>query len=106
MSVISIVVGFLQPRIDQYFERIAKIISGKQTSSRVRFMLRDVVELRENHWVPRRDENNPKTIAQIHKEAHEEKVEKAVLAHRLVQESHHQQQQQGGGRRGRGQYIK
>lgn len=33
-------------------------------------MLRDVVDLRKNKWVPRREENyNPKTIDQIHKEA-------------------------------------
>ena len=38
-------------------------------------MLRDVVELRENKWVPRGEEHyNPKTINQIHKEAHLEKM--------------------------------
>ncbi len=39
-------------------------------------MLRDVVDLRQNKWVPRREENyNPKTIDQIHKEAQMEKVQ-------------------------------
>ena len=41
-------------------------------------MLRDVVELRDNKWVPRREEHcNPidyKTIDQIHKEAQMEKM--------------------------------
>ena len=38
-------------------------------------MLRDVVDLRQNKWAPRREENyNPKTIDQIHKEAQLEKV--------------------------------
>lgn len=37
-------------------------------------MLRDVVDLRKNSWVPRREENyNPKTIDQIHKEAQMER---------------------------------
>lgn len=32
-------------------------------------MMQDIVDLRENDWVPRREDNNPKTIDQIHKEA-------------------------------------
>ena len=47
-------------------------------------MLRDVVELRDNNWVPRREENyNPKTIDQIHKEAEMEKKEEKRLAAQL-----------------------
>ena len=37
-------------------------------------MLRDVVELRENKWVPRREEfYNPKTIHPIYKKARKHK---------------------------------
>ncbi len=36
----------LQPRMDQYFQQMDKIIKQKKTSSRVRFMLQDVIELR------------------------------------------------------------
>lgn len=44
-------------------------------------MLRDVVELRENKWVHRREEQyNPKTIDQIHKEHQEEKIKEQRLA--------------------------
>ena len=44
-------------------------------------MLRDVVELRDNKWVPCREDNyNPKTIDQIHKEAQMEKMQKQRLA--------------------------
>ena len=32
-------------------------------------MMQDIVDLRNNNWVPRREDNNPKTIDQIHKEA-------------------------------------
>jgi translation initiation factor 4G len=47
-------------------------------------MLRDVVDLRENQWIPRRDENyNAKTIDQIHKEAQMEKIQKRRLAAQL-----------------------
>ena len=56
--------------MEQYFDEINKIILGKKTSLKVSFMLRDVVDLRKNKWVPRHEENfNPKTIDQIHKEA-------------------------------------
>ena len=32
-------------------------------------MMQDIVDLRNNNWVPRREDNNPKTIDQIRKEA-------------------------------------
>ncbi|XP_067051016.1 eukaryotic translation initiation factor 4 gamma 1-like [Acropora muricata] len=58
-----------KPRVDQYFTQINKIISAKITSSRVRRMMQDIVDLRNNNWVPLREDNNPKTIDQIRKEA-------------------------------------
>ena len=75
--------------MDQYFQQMVKIIRGKKVSSRTRFMLQDVVDLRENNWVPRRDDSGPKTIDQIHKEAklQEQQIElnlqKAARAKRL-----------------------
>jgi len=55
---------------DRYFTRIKSIIDEKKTSSRVRFMLQDLTELRANKWVnKRRKEAGPKTIDDIHKEA-------------------------------------
>ena len=41
-------------------------------------MLQEVQDLRKMNWVPRRQDNNPKTIYQIHKEAAEE-AKKAKL---------------------------
>ena len=35
---------------------------------RVHFMLMDVVELRKCNWIPQKEDGNPKTIDQIHKE--------------------------------------
>uniref|UniRef100_A0A3Q2TVJ6 Eukaryotic translation initiation factor 4 gamma, 1a n=1 Tax=Fundulus heteroclitus TaxID=8078 RepID=A0A3Q2TVJ6_FUNHE len=58
-----------KPRMDQYFAQMDKIIKEKKTSSRIRFMLQDVLDLRRNNWVPRRGDQGPKTIDQIHKEA-------------------------------------
>ncbi|KAL6472010.1 hypothetical protein MHYP_G00206600 [Metynnis hypsauchen] len=58
-----------KPRMDQYFTQMEKIIKERKTSSRIRFMLQDVIDLRRNNWVPRRGDQGPKTIEQIHKEA-------------------------------------
>ncbi|XP_064157770.1 eukaryotic translation initiation factor 4 gamma 1-like isoform X4 [Anguilla rostrata] len=58
-----------KPRMDQYFHQMEKIIKERKTSSRIRFMLQDVLDLRRNTWVPRRGDQGPKTIDQIHKEA-------------------------------------
>ncbi|KAI5098581.1 eukaryotic translation initiation factor 4 gamma 1, partial [Silurus meridionalis] len=58
-----------KPRMDQYFHQMEKIIKERKTSSRIRFMLQDVIDLRRNNWVPRRGDQGPKTIEQIHKDA-------------------------------------
>ncbi|KAK3105045.1 hypothetical protein FSP39_015996 [Pinctada imbricata] len=85
-----------KPRMDQYFNQMEKIVSEKKTSSRVRFMLQDVIELRLNKWIPRRDENNPKTLDQIHKEAQREEQERQIF----LQQAQQQQKVQGGSRGG------
>lgn len=38
--------SFLQPRMDQYFNQMEKIVKERKTSSRIRFMLQDVIDLR------------------------------------------------------------
>jgi len=45
-----------------------KELSDKEgLSSRIRFMCKDLLEMRENGWNARREEEKAKTIAQIHK---------------------------------------
>lgn len=54
-----------------HFQTMQQIASDKKQSkisSRVRFMLMDVIELRKNKWVPRRSDSNPKKMGQIQKE--------------------------------------
>ncbi|KAM3615524.1 uncharacterized protein V6R79_003497 [Siganus canaliculatus] len=75
-----------KPRMDQYFNQMEKIIKERKTTSRIRFMLQDVLDLRWNNWVPRRGDQGPKTIDQIHKEAEMEehreqmKVQQALVS--------------------------
>lgn len=35
-----------QPRMDQYFTQMEKIVKERKTSSRIRFMLQDIIDLR------------------------------------------------------------
>ena len=60
-------------KIHTYFTRLNDIIKKGKISPRVRFALQDVVDLRENKWVPRQQRDSQvKTIDQIHREAHDE----------------------------------
>ncbi|XP_073776641.1 eukaryotic translation initiation factor 4 gamma 1a isoform X8 [Danio rerio] len=87
-----------KPRMDQYFHQMEKIIKEKKTSSRIRFMLQDVLDLRKNNWVPRRGDQGPKTIDQIHKEAElEEHREQIKVQQQLLSKKDSSQ-----GRGGRG----
>lgn len=56
-------------------------------------MMQDIVDLRGNDWVPRREDNNPKTIDQIHKEA----AEKAKKTQIMIQMAKQQEKKVRGG---------
>ncbi|KAF3848144.1 hypothetical protein F7725_021172 [Dissostichus mawsoni] len=74
-----------KPRMDQYFNQMENIIKDRTTSSRIRFMLQDVLDLRRSSWVPRRGEQGPKTIEQIHKDAKlEEQREQMKVQHAFI----------------------
>ncbi|XP_018054816.1 PREDICTED: eukaryotic translation initiation factor 4 gamma 3 isoform X2 [Atta colombica] len=67
--------------MQEYFNRMQEIVARKghsKISSRIRFMLQDVIDLRANKWIPRRNDNNPKTIDQIQKEAESERLDMQV----------------------------
>ncbi|XP_066527180.1 eukaryotic translation initiation factor 4 gamma 3 isoform X2 [Hoplias malabaricus] len=73
-----------KPRMDQYFNQMEKIVKERKTSSRIRFMLQDVIDLRLHNWVSRRAEQGPKTIEQIHKEAKIEEQEEQRKVHQQL----------------------
>ncbi|TKW40253.1 hypothetical protein SEVIR_1G233800v4 [Setaria viridis] len=54
---------------DVYFNRLKELTSNTQLAVRLRFMVRDVLDLRSNNWVPRREEIKAKKISEIHTEA-------------------------------------
>uniref|UniRef100_A0A673C9Y2 Eukaryotic translation initiation factor 4 gamma 1-like n=1 Tax=Sphaeramia orbicularis TaxID=375764 RepID=A0A673C9Y2_9TELE len=86
-----------KPRMDQYFNQMDKIIKERKTSSRIRFMLQDVLDLRKSNWVPRRGDQGPKTIDQIHKEAEMEEHREQIK----VQQQLLSKKEGGGGGGGR-----
>lgn len=60
--------------MDVYFTRIKELAKTSNVSSRMQFMLQDVVELRTNGWVTRNQVAAPATIAQVHEAAAKEKA--------------------------------
>uniref|UniRef100_A0A672GE40 W2 domain-containing protein n=1 Tax=Salarias fasciatus TaxID=181472 RepID=A0A672GE40_SALFA len=64
--------------MDQMFNQMTTLIEERQTSTRIRFMLQDVVALKEKNWVPRKADQGPKTIVQVHKEAEMEQQEEQL----------------------------
>ncbi|CAB4483243.1 unnamed protein product [Rhizophagus irregularis] len=65
--------------MESYFDRMEEISKLPNLSSRIKFMLMDVMDLRSNAWKPRRDINAPKTIAEIHEDAAKQKEEAEYL---------------------------
>ncbi|KAI8142539.1 armadillo-type protein [Fennellomyces sp. T-0311] len=62
--------------MDAYFERMKEMMESPNLSSRVKFMIMDLFDLRKNKWVSRRgNQPAPTTIAQVHQQAQKAKTE-------------------------------
>ncbi len=57
--------------MNQYFGRMRSLMNNKDLPARIRFLLQDTLDLRENNWVPSKAfiDNGPKTINQIRQDA-------------------------------------
>ncbi|KAJ9550895.1 hypothetical protein OSB04_014940 [Centaurea solstitialis] len=77
---------------DAYFIRLKELSTDPRLAPRIRFMVRDSLDLRSNNWVPRREEVKFKTITEIHNE-----VEKHIRNKRLVGGTGAQGKLTGGG---------
>ncbi|CAN0036883.1 unnamed protein product, partial [Hapterophycus canaliculatus] len=58
--------------VKELFRLMDKIANNKNINSRMRFMIRDLEELRKHNWVPRRKQDKAKTLDDIRKEAEAE----------------------------------
>jgi translation initiation factor 4G len=66
--------------VNGFFSKLSNILKKKdKLCSRIRFMIQDLVDLRQNNWVPRRKDINLKTMTQIAKEAENEQLQSNML---------------------------
>ncbi|XP_022147112.1 eukaryotic translation initiation factor 4G-like isoform X2 [Momordica charantia] len=59
--------------MDAYFEMMTELSNNMKLSSRVRFMLKDAIDLRKNKWQQRRKIEGPKKIDEVHRDAVQER---------------------------------
>eukprot|EP00094_Tigriopus_californicus_P009065 TCALIF_08738-PA protein Name:"Similar to Eif4g2 Eukaryotic translation initiation factor 4 gamma 2 (Mus musculus)" AED:0.08 eAED:0.04 QI:597/0.5/0.2/0.8/1/0.8/5/650/1211 len=60
-------------RMDQYFERLQQVTDNEQMPTRIRFLVRDLLEIRMNKWMTRRvgkTPEGPRTIQQVREDAY------------------------------------
>lgn len=58
-----------KPRLDAAFATLQSVAADRAYPSRVRFIARDVIELRAQRWVPRREAFTAKKLDEVHAEA-------------------------------------
>lgn len=51
--------------MDQYFGQIEKYSKNPEISSRIKFMLLDVIDLRKDNWIPRQRESLHRSVADV-----------------------------------------
>ncbi|KDQ50870.1 hypothetical protein JAAARDRAFT_41657 [Jaapia argillacea MUCL 33604] len=82
--------------MDIYFTRMRELVKNPKVSSRMTYMLQDLVELRERKWIPRSQLAAPSTISQVHEHAARDKAN----AERQNHERQMASMSRGGSRRG------
>ncbi|KAK9051484.1 hypothetical protein SSX86_028111 [Deinandra increscens subsp. villosa] len=60
--------------MDAYFDMMFRLSNNMALSSRVRFMLKDAIDLRKNKWQQRRKVEGPKKIDEVHRDAAQERL--------------------------------
>ncbi|KAL8249352.1 hypothetical protein R6Q59_006220 [Mikania micrantha] len=60
--------------MDAYFVNMLQLSNNMKLSSRVRFMLKDAIDLRKNKWQQRRKVEGPKKIEEVHRDAAQERL--------------------------------
>ncbi|KAL2511552.1 Eukaryotic translation initiation factor 4G [Abeliophyllum distichum] len=63
--------------MDAYFDIMAQFSNNMKLSPRVRFMLKDSIDLRKNKWQQRRKVEGPKKIDEVHRDAAQERQAQA-----------------------------
>lgn len=77
--------------IDYYFNVLLDLSKDKRVPARIRFMIQDLVDQRDNNWKVRREEAGAKTIAEIHKDIEEKEKAKQDAANAMRERKHRNQ---------------
>ncbi len=85
-----------RPMMDAYFIRIKNIIDIPDLPSRLKFMLMDIIDLRQRHWASDEALKVPKTLEEVRQEA------EALAAQKAAETARSSSQRGGGGRQGMG----
>ncbi|GFO40456.1 eukaryotic translation initiation factor 4 gamma 1 [Plakobranchus ocellatus] len=65
-------------RMDEHFAQMVKI--AEERKSRIKFTLKDAIDLRQNNWVPRKEQTGPKKIDEVRQDFHQGATDKTVFA--------------------------
>lgn len=82
--------------IDRYFEELDKLSRDHSLPSRIRFMMQNLIEMRQNNWKRRREEVKAKKISEVHADIQREE--------RAKQEASARSRGRGGGGRYQSRY--
>jgi len=55
-----------QKELHARWKQVQSMISGREVSNRMKFLLLDLIEMRDKGWVKRREEETAKTLDQVH----------------------------------------
>ncbi|XP_057532324.1 eukaryotic translation initiation factor 4G-like isoform X2 [Amaranthus tricolor] len=79
MSTIGVMIDHYKAKehMDAYFDIMGQLSNNMKLSSRVRFMLKDAIDLRKNKWQQRRKVEGPKKIEEVHRDAAQERLGQA-----------------------------
>uniref|UniRef100_A0ACD5USZ4 Uncharacterized protein n=1 Tax=Avena sativa TaxID=4498 RepID=A0ACD5USZ4_AVESA len=80
MSTIGEMIDHYRAKVhmDFYFDIIQQLSANSKLSSRIRFMLEDVIDLRNNKWRQRRKVEGPKKIEEVHRDAVKQKTSQST----------------------------
>jgi len=70
--------------ITAYFEKLNAYLVSSKLSSRMKFTIQNLLDLRANNWVPRRETEGPKTIQEVHRAANQKKLKSEMVMQSLI----------------------
>jgi len=92
--------------MDVYFQRMKELSKSSNITSRMQYMLLDVIELRDRSWITRNVQAAPTTIAAVHEQAAKDQAKAQIEKDQSVRAMGRDPMSRGGSRRGehRGNY--